>query len=86
MCTGPSDHSISRRRPEITTASIRCCYSQREIFDRNNSKPQRTPPTQAPSHAVPRTAFKQQQAKDTEIKSNIILLADKTDGATALVR
>lgn len=75
---------ISRRQLEIATASIQCSHSLHEIFYRNNAKPQRTAhSTQALSHKVPTTAFKQKRVKDTEIKSNI-LLPDKACRATAL--
>lgn len=64
--------------------SIWCCYSQHEIFDRNNSKSQGTAhPTRALSHNVLRTALQQEEVKDTEIKDNLLVF-DKTYGATAL--
>lgn len=82
MRTGAWDnhhHRIPRRRLEITMASTQSCYSHREIFHRNNSKPERTArPTQALSRKVPRTAFQQQQAKDAEIKSPILLTCRAT--------
>jgi len=65
-------------------ANLRCCHSRHEILGRNSSKPRRTAQaTPALSRKVPGTAFKQKQANNTEIKSNV-LLTDTARRVTAL--